>query len=115
MGKAKEITDQYRLNEWANIIKERVKSGKTINEWCKENNVSPNSYYYWLRKVKLLITQTKAPLTPQIVPLLPPFREDAQDLSKPLILKIGGITIEIQDATSDVIIERTLRIIKGLC
>ncbi|MGB7605000.1 MAG: hypothetical protein WBL93_05930 [Lutisporaceae bacterium] len=53
MSDAKKLTNQYRLEQWATIIQECVSSGKLVNDWCAENNISRDKYYYWLRKVKL--------------------------------------------------------------
>ena len=45
-------TTQYRLHQWAEIIKARNASGMKIDEYCKQNNLSRDAYYYWLRKLK---------------------------------------------------------------
>lgn len=120
MNEAKKITDKYRLEQWAVIIQERIKSGKPVNEWCKEHGVSRDSYYYYLRKIKIAITKEKdgvnTPQTPKIVPLLPltPAHE-TNDSKAAIILRIDGITLEIKDCASDAIIERTLKALKRIC
>jgi hypothetical protein len=120
MSEAKKLTDKYRLDQWSAIIQECIKSGKPVNEWCTENNVSRDRYYYWLRKVKLAVaqenTEMDTPQTPKIVPLLPPSSVyEANDLKTAIILKVNDIILEIQDCASDAIIERTLKIIKRIC
>lgn len=45
---------EYRLKEWAALIKEcmnRPKSMKVI-DWCSERNISKDTYYYWFAKVR---------------------------------------------------------------
>ncbi|KPU45379.1 hypothetical protein OXPF_10740 [Oxobacter pfennigii] len=75
MSEAKKLTDKYRIEQWAIIIRERINSGKQVNEWCAENNISRDSYYYWLRKVKLAAAREKAltdePQLSKIVPMVP--------------------------------------------
>lgn len=34
---------------WAVLIKERIDSGMTIKEWCRERNIKESQYYYWLK------------------------------------------------------------------
>ena len=43
---------QVRMNNWAALIKARQESGQTVKEWCSNNNVNINAYYYWLRKLR---------------------------------------------------------------
>lgn len=43
---------QVRFDNWVSMIRNQKASGLTVVEWCKENNVTENSYYYWLRKIR---------------------------------------------------------------
>lgn len=120
MNEAKKLTNKYRLEQWVALIRERIDSGKPVNKWCAENNISRDSYYYWLRKLKLAAAREKAlidtPNSPDIVPLLPPQPEyGANDSGTAIILRVNGITLEIQECASDVIIERTLKVIQRIC
>ena len=36
---------------WQQLIAERNKSGKTIAQWCADNNISKHKYYYWNNKI----------------------------------------------------------------
>ncbi|MFU0800435.1 MAG: hypothetical protein ACFWUE_07220 [Xylanivirga thermophila] len=47
----RETIQKHRLSKWAGIIHERNNSAQTVSAWCKEHNISTNSYYYRLRKV----------------------------------------------------------------
>lgn len=46
------VTKQIKLQYWADIFRERQASGLTIAKWCKENDVTPSNYYYWLKRIK---------------------------------------------------------------
>jgi len=39
------------LVRWEQMIKERTKSGMSVSEWCKTNEISKNRYYYWNHKI----------------------------------------------------------------
>jgi len=43
---------RFRLNKWAEIIRECKTSGIKVSEWLAQNNISKDQYYYWQRKVK---------------------------------------------------------------
>jgi len=45
-------TTNIRLHQWAAVFKARAESGLTVNEYCEQNDLSRNAYYYWLRRVK---------------------------------------------------------------
>ena len=45
-------TTQIRLTEWAAVIKDCKASGLKVDDYCQQHNISRDSYYYWLRKVK---------------------------------------------------------------
>ena len=36
---------------WEQRIKERTKSGMSVSEWCKVNEISKNKYHYWNNKI----------------------------------------------------------------
>ena len=48
----REVTHQYRLNQWIEIIQECRSSGQTISSWCAAHNIKLQSYYYWLKIVR---------------------------------------------------------------
>lgn len=120
MSEAKNITEKHRLEQWTSIIQERVKSGISVDKWCKDHGISRDSYYYYLRKVKVAITKgtgkADIPQTPKIVQLLPsPDPSESTSQETAIILKLNGITIEIKDCASDAVIERTLKALRRIC
>ena len=46
------VRNQYKMQQWAGIIKECRSSGLPVKQWCSQNNVPEGSYYYWLNKVR---------------------------------------------------------------
>ena len=45
-------TTNIRIQQWAAVFKAKAESGLTVDEYCDQNGISRNAYYYWLRKVK---------------------------------------------------------------
>jgi len=35
---------------WSNQIDDFIKSGLSINRYCRENNLASSTFYYWLKK-----------------------------------------------------------------
>ena len=46
------IIHQVTLNEWVSRIKEQKSSGLSVSEWCRQNNISRDKYFYWKRQLK---------------------------------------------------------------
>ena len=39
--------DHQKKAEWEDKISQQKASGKSIAEWCRDNQVHPRSFYYW--------------------------------------------------------------------
>jgi len=37
---------------WQNRIQDRIASGMKVNDWCEQNDISRDAYYYWHRRLK---------------------------------------------------------------
>ncbi len=93
---------QVRMNNWASLIKARQSSGQTVKEWCADNDVSINAYYYWLRKLrKAAIEMTKDPGKdpPQFVRV--PATVSQGILSPSIRITHGDMLIEVSNDVSD--------------
>ncbi len=44
-------TTTENLLLWEERIKERIKSGMSVLEWCRKNEISKNKYHYWNHKI----------------------------------------------------------------
>ena len=47
-----EFKRQANIRKWSEIFSDRVASGQTISEYCREHGLSRDRYYYWLRIVR---------------------------------------------------------------
>lgn len=52
MPDVQSIKKQLHMQQWTAIIEERLASGLKIDEYCEKNQLSRNSYFYWLRKIR---------------------------------------------------------------
>ena len=58
------VRNEYRLQNWMEIIRECEESGLSNREFCLQRGISEKTYYYWLRKVR---TEAAAVIEPQLV------------------------------------------------
>ena len=52
MVSTREVTEEYRLTQWAQIMQERTQSGLSIKAFCKQIGICGNTYFYWQRKLR---------------------------------------------------------------
>ena len=46
-----------RIENWKRLILEANNSGLSKTEWCRQNNISRKTFFYWQRKVRLMEAQ----------------------------------------------------------
>ena len=42
----------YQIEKWQRLLKEYQESGVKLSDWCSDNGISKDQYYYWLNKVR---------------------------------------------------------------
>lgn len=91
-----------RILEWAEKIKEQKLSDKGIAAWCAEQNISPNTFQYWKKRIKTAFPQTLTKSS---------FLEIPDD--KPIIeVSIHGIRITISKDFDRFALENFLSLLK---
>lgn len=104
-----EVKQEYQLQEWSGMLRERKESGLSVKEWCREQGLAEYTYYYRLRKLRqaacAALEQTQ-PLQLAEVPLAPKPEESHTKLR----LTTKSCTLEIQDADCSVL-DQVLRAI----
>ena len=45
------------IENWKRLILEANNSGLSKKEWCRQNNISSKTFFYWQRKVRLMEAQ----------------------------------------------------------
>lgn len=119
----REITHNYRLNQWIQIIRECRSSGQTVLSWCNDHDINPKSYYYWLKRVRTaacealpsLVTGSNNTIVAVDIPadkteIESPSKEETSDI----VLHFGTVTLELRNNASPTLIENTLRALQNV-
>ena len=64
MINTREIAKEYRLSHWAQIMQDRVVSGISIKEYCKQIGICQNTYFYWQRRLRTAACEQLTKLEP---------------------------------------------------
>lgn len=67
---------------WEQRINERTKSGMTIEEWCKKNDISKHRYYYWNHRINEKQKSDKKMTFAEITPILSNTENAISNLAK---------------------------------
>ena len=122
MVDTRKIAKELRLSHWAGIIRERKHSGLSVIEWCKNNDISQKTYYYWQRKVReamceeLLTQQSSESVVADAPPQSWAVCEVAPaNEGKTLPIEINGCRILVADDTSPELLAKTCKVLISLC
>ena len=52
MDKVTQVKTQFRLEQWKKLISECQASGLSVRNWCNQNDIREQTYYYYLKKIR---------------------------------------------------------------
>lgn len=55
-----------RTRQWYKIVLEANSSSLSKKEWCKQNSISPKSFYNWQRKFRQTESEKRLEITPSV-------------------------------------------------
>ena len=114
----REVAKEYRLNQWAQIIKARKESGRSVKDFCKDNGISRNAYFYWQRKLREVACKglTESNDSEGIVPAgwvrLNP--EKPQSVDESILIEINGCHITVKGNTYLELLKKVCSILRSL-
>ena len=101
---------RIRLETWAEMYREYLRSGKTIKEWCEENGIARTTFHNRLRQIREAALEPKHDIVP--------VNADAGSMNNPTVAAEGviritghGITAELPQ---DISPELLTALLKGL-
>lgn len=124
-------THEVRLANWKAVIKQCQSrpEGQTIAEWCAQNNVNENQYYYWQRRIRREAFLEMSPALPACglqetavtfaeIPLLSDDRTTEAAHAAPdlfhefrpeAVIRRGDVMIGLKNSISDRLLGRILK------
>lgn len=116
------INHQVKVQEWREIISECRNSGMPVRQWCTENNIRVNQYYYWLRVIRNE-TLALVPKESQIVETSTFATLKVSEMSNPesidsgicAIIKTSNFSVEIKNGANSNTLGDIIQILNNLC
>ena len=71
MKDMRKIAEEYRLNQWSGIMRNRQESGLSIKSYCEREGIKPERYFYWQKKLRETAVAELAPAEPSLIMSVP--------------------------------------------
>ena len=52
MTKIQQIKHQKSMDYWKQLVIAQQQSGLSVTEYCRQQDIKYNAFYYWLRKIR---------------------------------------------------------------
>ncbi|MGL5437089.1 MAG: IS66 family insertion sequence element accessory protein TnpA [Lachnospiraceae bacterium] len=109
------VAAQYRLQKWAEQVKEcnNRPQGMRVSEWCEHHGITKANYYYRLKQVrKAYLAEASQKNSETLVVPIPLTTAVANtQLSSTLELSTNGISIQVTETTSMDLLTKVLKVI----
>jgi hypothetical protein len=120
--------NNYRLTQWAQVMKEHAQGNQSTKAFCQERGITPNTYYYWQRKLREAVCREVA--VPTITDGETPvgwLKLEPESEAKQLLVTDGAaqrselwlfaneVWIAVTEETDPDLLSKTLRIIRSAC
>ena len=100
-----QVRNEYRRQQWTQIIQDCQSSGMSNKEYCRQHGISEKSYYYWLRKLRSAVAEGM----PQIVEMEAPVAIDEK-----VYIRFRGAEVTLPGGTDAEAIAAVLRSLQQL-
>jgi hypothetical protein len=118
-----QLKQQHSLAYWKQTILAQQNSGLTAAEYCRQQNIKYNAFYYWQRKIREDFAASALQMAPKDE-RVPEFATLAtatvtatvQTATLPSMLKLScdPVSLEVNEQTSSKLLARTLACIKDV-
>ena len=117
------VKKAVRLQIWQQRINEYHSSGLKLKVWLEQNNITKDTYYYWLRKCRTAAMQNlPAELQAQLSVADGAITFKKLDVQAPLsdsqpavIIKLPNATLEVVNGATQHTLEAVLLALKSTC
>ena len=116
MNEIRTVTKNFRLSQWAEVIRDCKASGLNITAYCKEHNISRNSYFYWQREIKKAAIAEASNVFVEVEPAsctLPVQVPQASVESPSIAISIGDATINVTEEVSCELLRKVIEAVRN--
>lgn len=112
MNEIQAVTKTVKLQQWSSIISDCRASGLKVDDYCSEHNISRNSYYYWLRKIKEAAIEQSGNIFAEVNQPIVVSAHASTD-AVPVSISIGDAVVHVADGTSEQLLQVVIGAIRN--
>ena len=109
------------MAQWEQIFKTRSERGQSIQEFCKEQGISRNAYFYWQKKLRETActelarreTATPANKIPEGWAQIQPNKAQKEETA--ITIEVGGCLVRVRAGADTEQLAAVCRTLKTLC
>ena len=123
LDQVSQIKRQFRIEQWRKYITECQASGMSVRSWCKQNNLSEQTYYKYLRRFRQELCdalpvpvtasegRSEKPVTFQKLEVQAP----VQSTKTAVIVRLPNAVLEINEGASQQTVQAVLLALQNIC
>ena len=117
----REIATEYRMSQWAQILRERKESGLSVRAYCKTAGIHENKYFYWQKKLREAACEDIQKTTPKETGAAAPNGwaiceiEKAETERGTVYIEIGKSRITVTADTDRALLSKACQVLVELC
>ena len=114
----KELTTEYRMGQWAEIMQRRAESGLSIVKYCEREGMPTNRYHYWQRRLRTAAAEM-LPAAETTVPVPTGWTqinvaENVKPAESGITIEIGKCRVGVEKATDMELLRQVCKALGGL-
>ena len=106
----------YRARKWLEILRQCAESGMTKRDYCLEQDINEQTFYYWQRRLRGSLSSSALSLQGKDAKSSPfvrlPIRESdirPAHCATAAVVRIGSLSIEVQGTADEEFLTRLMR------
>lgn len=121
MDKVTAVRKHLNHEQWKAIITDCRSSGMTTTAWCKANGICEQTYYKHLKKLREEMIESFPSLVPTANTEKPAIFKKLEvqtpvpNTQAAVIIRLNGVTVEVNEGTSQQTIQAVLLALQSVC
>ena len=99
-------------HSWALMVQEQTRSGLSIREWCKQNDIAPKTFYYRRKQVRSELLQAASPVFAELIPPESESSSLSDGFRPQLTISIKDAVISIDQETPQCLLASVLEVMR---
>lgn len=108
MNEIARVKKKVKLAQWVEMVKSRNESGLTVTDWCKQNGINLNTYYYRLKRLRQAACNEIE--QHDIVPVK--LISETEPTSEKIELSVADVKISLPDDFNESTLKRLLGVLR---